>query len=154
MLLAKNNNVFDTFFGDPWFNDPWFDDRDIQKAQKKLYGHNEKKLMLTDIKESDKGYELEMDLPGFKKEEIKASIENGYLIISAEKGLEKDEKESEGKKYICRERYTGSCQRSFYVGEYLRQEDIKAGFQDGILTLFVPKEDKTKVEEKKYITIQ
>ena len=88
MLLAKNNNVFDTFFGDPWFNDPWFDDRDIQKAQKKLYGHNEKKLMLTDIKESDKGYELEMDLPGFKKEEIKASIENGYLVISAEKGLE------------------------------------------------------------------
>ena len=112
MLLAKNNNVFDTFFGDPWFNDPWFDDRDIQKAEKKLYGHNEKKLMLTDIKESDKGYELEMDLPGFKKEEIKASIENGYLIISAEKGLEKDEKESEGKKYICRERYTGSCQES------------------------------------------
>ena len=153
MLLAKNNNVFDTFFGDPWFNDPWFDDRDIQKAEKKLYGHNEKKLMLTDIKESDKGYELEMDLPGFKKEEIKASIENGYLIISAEKGLEKDEKESEGKKYICRERYTGSCQRSFYVGEYLRQEDIRASFQNGILTLFVPKEDKTKTEEKKYITI-
>ena len=58
MLLAKNNNVFDTFFGDPWFNDPWFDDRDIQKAEKKLYGHNDKKLMLTDIKESDKGYEL------------------------------------------------------------------------------------------------
>ena len=155
MLLAKNNNVFDTFFGDPWFNDPWFDDRDIQKAQKKLYGHNEKKLMLTDIKESDKGYELEMDLPGFKKEEIKASIENGYLIISAEKGLEKDEKESEGKKYICRERYTGSCQRAFYVGDDIEKHDIKASFKHGILHLDIPKKQpKPQVEENKFISIE
>ena len=155
MLLAKNNNVFDTFFGDPWFNDPWFDDRDIQKAQKKLYGHNEKKLMLTDIKESDKGYELEMDLPGFKKEEIKASIENGYLIISAEKGLEKDEKESEGKKYICRERYTGSCQRALYVGDDIQKDDIKASFKHGILHLDIPKKQpKPQVEENKFISIE
>ena len=155
MLLAKNNNVFDTFFGDPWFNDPWFDDRDIQKAQKKLYGHNEKKLMLTDIKESHKGYELEMDLPGFKKEEIKASIENGYLIISAEKGLEKDEKESEGKKYICRERYTGSCQRAFYVGDDIEKDDIKASFKHGILHLDIPKKQpKPQVEENKFISIE
>ena len=155
MLLAKNNNVCDTFFGDPWFNDPWFDDRDIQKAQKKLYGHNEKKLMLTDIKESDKGYELEMDLPGFKKEEIKASIENGYLIISAEKGLEKDEKESEGKKYICRERYTGSCQRAFYVGDDIEKDDIKASFKHGILHLDIPKKQpKPQVEENKFISIE
>lgn len=155
MLLAKNNNVFDTFFGDPWFNDPWFDGRDIQKAQKKLYGHNEKKLMLTDIKESDKGYELEMDLPGFKKEEIKASIENGYLIISAEKGLEKDEKESEGKKYICRERYTGSCQRAFYVGDDIEKDDIKASFKHGILHLDIPKKQpKPQVEENKFISIE
>ena len=155
MLLAKNNNVFDTFFGDPWFNDPWFDDRDIQKAQKKLYGHNEKKLMLTDIKESDKGYELEMDLPGFKKEEIKASIENGYLIISAEKGLEKGEKESEGKKYICRERYTGSCQRAFYVGDDIEKDDIKASFKHGILHLDIPKKQpKPQVEENKFISIE
>lgn len=155
MLLAKNNNVFDTFFGDSWFNDPWFDDRDIQKAEKKLYGHNEKKLMLTDIKESDKGYELEMDLPGFKKEEIKASIENGYLIISAEKGLEKDEKESEGKKYICRERYTGSCQRAFYVGDDIEKDDIKASFKHGILHLDIPKKQpKPQVEENKFISIE
>ena len=155
MLLAKNNNVFDTFFGVPWFNDPWFDDRDIQKAQKKLYGHNEKKLMLTDIKESDKGYELEMDLPGSKKEEIKASIENGYLIISAEKGLEKDEKESEGKKYICRERYTGSCQRAFYVGDDIEKDDIKASFKHGILHLDIPKKQpKPQVEENKFISIE
>ena len=155
MLLAKNNNVFDTFFGDPWFSDPWFDDRDIQKAEKKLYGHNDKKLMLTDIKESDKGYELEMDLPGFKKEEIKASIENGYLIISAEKGLEKDEKESEGKKYIRRERYTGSCQRAFYVGDEIEQGDIKASFKHGILRLDIPKKQpKPQVEENKFISIE
>ena len=155
MLLARNNNVFDTFFGDPWFSDPWFDDRDIQKAEKKLYGHNDKKLMLTDIKESDKGYELEMYLPGFKKEEIKASLENGYLIISAEKGLEQDEKDNEGKKYIRRERYTGSCQRAFYVGDEIEQGDIKASFKHGILRLDIPKKQpKPQVEENKFISIE
>ncbi len=155
MLLARNNNVFDTFFGDPWFSDPWFDDRDIQKAEKKLYGHNDKKLMLTDIKESDKGYELEMELPGFKKEEIKASLENGYLIISAEKGLEQDEKDKEGKKYIRRERYTGSCQRAFYVGDEIEQGDIKASFKHGILRLDIPKKQpKPQVEENKFISIE
>ena len=155
MLLARNNNVFDTFFGDPWFSDPWFDDRDIQKAEKKLYGHNDKKLMLTDIKESDKGYELEMDLPGFKKEEIKASLENGYLVISAEKGLEQDEKDNEGKKYIRRERYTGSCQRAFYVGDEIEQGDIKASFKHGILRLDIPKKQpKPQVEENKFISIE
>ena len=155
MLLARNNNVFDTFFGDPWFSDPWFDDRDIQKAEKKLYGHNDKKLMLTDIKESDKGYELEMDLPGFKKEEIKASLENGYLIISAEKGLEQDEKDNEGKKYIRRERYTGSCQRAFYVGDEIELGDIKASFKHGILRLDIPKKQpKPQVEENKFISIE
>ncbi len=133
LLTTTNNNLFDTFFSDPWFNDPWFDDRDVQKAQKKLYGHNGKRMMLTDIKESDKGYELEMDLPGFKKDEIKASLENGYLTITAEKGLEKDQKEEEGKKYICRERYSGSCQRTFYVGDEIEQDDIKASFKHGIL---------------------
>ena len=155
MLLARNNNVFDTFFGDPWFSDPWFDDRDIQKAEKKLYGHNDKKLMLTDIKESDKGYELEMDLPGFKKEEIKASLENGYLIISAEKGFEQDKKDNEGKKYIRRERYTGSCQRAFYVGDEIEQGDIKASFKHGILRLDIPKKQpKPQVEENKFISIE
>ena len=84
LLTTTNNNLFDTFFSDPWFNDPWYDDRDVQKAQKKLYGHNGKRMMLTDIKESDKGYELEMDLPGFKKDEIKASLEKRARSISAE----------------------------------------------------------------------
>ena len=111
--------------------------------------------MLTDIKESDKGYELEMDLPGFKKDEIKASLENGYLTITAEKGLEKDQKEEEGKKYICRERYSGSCQRTFYVGDEIEQDDIKASFKHGILRLDIPKKQpKPQVEEKKCISIE
>ena len=155
LLTTTNNNLFDTFFSDPWFNDPWFDDRDVQKAQKKLYGHNGKRIMLTDIKESDKGYELEMDLPGFKKDEIKASLENGYLTITAEKCLEKDQKEEEGKKYICRERYSGSCQRTFYVGDEIEQDDIKASFKHGILRLDIPKKQpKPQVEEKKCISIE
>ena len=125
LLTPTNNNLFDTFFSDPWFNDPWFDDRDVQKAQKKLYGHNGKRMMLTDIKESDKGYELEMDLPGFTKDEVQATLENGYLTISAEKGLDKDEKEKESGRYIRKERYAGACSRSFYVGEDITEEDIK-----------------------------
>ena len=154
MLLAKNNNVFDTFFGDPWFNDPWFDDRDIQKAQKKLYGHNEKKLMLTDIKESDKGYELEMDLPGFKKEDVTGEVKDGYLIIKASTKNSKDEKDAKGK-YIRKERYEGSCNRSFYVGDAITQDDIKAKFEDGVLKITVPKKEaKPQVEEKKFIAIE
>lgn len=112
-------------------------------------------MMLTDIKESDKGYELEMDLPGFKKEEIKATLENGYLTITAEKGIEKDEKEKDSKKYICRERYSGSCQRTFYVGDEIEQDDIKASFKHGILRLDIPKKQpKPQVEEHKCISIE
>ena len=103
----------------------------------------------TDIRELADGYELQMELPGYKKEEVRAALHKGYLTISAARSTE----ETVEGKYLRRERYTGSCQRSFYVGEYLRQEDIRASFQNGILTLFVPKEDKTKTEEKKYITI-
>ena len=110
-------------------------------------------MMLTDIKESDKGYELEMDLPGFKKDEIKASLENGYLTIAAAKGLDKDEKNKEGK-YIRRERYTGSMSRSFYVGEDLTEEDIHAKFENGILRLDVPKKEAKAVETKKRVAIE
>lgn len=155
MLLTTNNNLFDTFFDDPWFVDPWFNDKDIRKAEKKLYGHNGKNLMLTDVKENDNGYELEMDLPGYKKDEITAKLENGYLTITAEKGLEEKEEDKEGKKYIRRERFTGTCQRTFYVGEEVEQEDIKASFKHGILTLQIPKKEaKPQVEEQKCITIE
>lgn len=153
LLTTTNNNLFDTFFSDPWFNDPWFDDRDVQKAQKKLYGHNGKRMMLTDIKESDKGYELEMDLPGFKKDEVAVELDNGYVTIRAAKGLGKDEQNKEGK-YIRKERYAGSCERSFYVGEAVTQDEIKASFRHGILRLDIPKKEVKKVENNKYIAIE
>ena len=107
------------------------------------------------IKEKDNAYELVVDLPGFTKDEIKASVENGYLTISAAKGLDEDDKDKETGKYIRRERYTGSCQRSFYVGEDVTEEDIKAEFKHGILKLFVPKKEaKPAVEQKKYVSIE
>lgn len=108
--------------------------------------------MKTDVKEHQDGYELEMDLPGFKKEEVKVALENGYLTVSAAKDTAREE---EAGKYIRRERYTGACQRTFYVGEEMEQEDIKAEFKHGILKLSIPKkEEKPAVEEKKYITIE
>ena len=112
-----------------------------------LYGKNEKNLMKTDVKETDNSYELDIDLPGFKKDEVSASLENGYLTISAAKGLDKDQKDKEGK-YIRRERYAGSCSRSFYVGDAVTESDIHAKFEDGILKLSVAKKD-PQVEEKK-----
>ena len=109
--------------------------------------------MKTDVKETDNAYELDIDLPGYKKDEVTAKLENGYLTISATKGANNDEQNKEGK-YIRRERYTGTMSRSFYVGEDVQQEDIHAKFEDGILKLTVPKEDPKKVEEKKYISIE
>ena len=112
-------------------------------------------VMKTDIKEKDDGFELVMDLPGFTKDEVKASLENGYLTISAAKGLDKDEKDKESGRYIRKERYAGSCERSFYVGEAVKQEDVKGEFKHGILKLFVPKKAPEKaVEQNKYIAIE
>lgn len=141
-----NDNLFDDFFEFPFFDD---------RAERKLYGHNAKNIMKTDIKEHKDGYELEIDLPGFHKNEIQAELKDGYLTISAAKQLNQDEKEKESGKYIRRERYTGSCQRSFYVGEDITQEDIKAEFKHGILKLFVPKKEvKPQVEERKFVSIE
>ena len=148
--IFSNNSLFDDFF-----NDSWFDDRDFKDVEKKLYGHRAKNVMNTDVKENENGYELTMDLPGFTKDEVSAQLENGYLTISASKGLDKDEKEKDTGKYIRRERYAGACQRSFYVGEGVKQEDVKAEFKHGILKLTVPKKEPEKeVEEKKYIAIE
>ena len=146
-----NNNLFDDFFGFPFY----YDNRAEDKAEKKLYGHHAGNLMKTDIKELDNGYELEIDLPGFKKDEVRAELKDGYLVVSAEKGLDEDEQDKKTGKYLRRERYAGACQRSYYVGEDITEEDIKASFEHGILTLFVPKKEaKPAVEEKKYISIQ
>ena len=146
MLMPSifNDNVFDDFFDFPFYDD---------RAEKKLYGHHAANLMKTDIQEHEDGYTLEMDLPGFKKEEIKVELNNGYMTISAAKGLDKDEKDKEGR-YIRKERYSGSCSRSFYVGENLTQEDIKAKYENGILRLSVPKKEAKPVETKKTIAIE
>ncbi|MDY5647716.1 MAG: Hsp20/alpha crystallin family protein [Lachnospiraceae bacterium] len=153
MLMPSifGENLFDEFMRDF----PFFDDRDEKKVEKKLYGHHSKNLMKTDIKELSNGYELEIDLPGFKKDEIQVSLEDGCLTISAAKGVDQDEQEKETGKYIRRERYAGACERSFYVGEDLTEADIKGEFKHGILKLFVPKKEAKPVEEKKkYIAIE
>ena len=148
-----------SIFGENLFDDlfdfPFYDDRNENKIEKKLYGRHARNLMKTDIKELDNGYELEIDLPGFKKDEIHASLEDGYLTISAAKGLDQDEQDKETGHYIRRERYAGSCERSFYVGDGVTQEDVKAEFKHGILKLFVPKKEaKPAVEQNKYIAIE
>ena len=132
-LFHENFDLFDRFYQDPWFG---FNDREWKDMEKKLYGHRAQNVMSTDIKETETGYEMEIDLPGFRKDEVSVELNEGYLTISAAKGLDKNEAESEeeAKKgnYIRRERYSGACQRSFYVGEELTQEDIKASFKHGI----------------------
>ena len=143
-------NLFDDFFGDFPF---YYDDRAMKDAEKKLYGHKANHVMKTDIKEMNNGYELVIDLPGFKKDEVHAALENGYLTISAAKGLDKDEEDKKGK-YIRKERYAGTMQRSFYVGDAITHEDIKAKFENGILSLTIPKKDAKAVETKKSIAIE
>ena len=118
-----------------------------------LYGKHADHIMKTDIKELDAAYEMDIDLPGFKKEDVSAKLENGYLTISAAKGVDKDEKNDKGA-YIRRERYAGQCARTFYVGEDVKQEDIKAKFEDGILKVTIPKVEHKAVEAKKYIAIE
>ena len=148
-------SIFGEDLFDDFMRDFPFSDKDMKRMERKLYGHHGKNMMKTDIKELNNGYELEMDLPGFAKDEVKASLENGYLTISAAKGLDQDEKEKKSGRYIRRERYAGACQRTFYVGEDIGQEDIKAEFKHGILKLFIPKKEaKPAVEEKKYISIE
>lgn len=110
-------------------------------------------LMQTDVKETDAGYEVTMDLPGYRKEDVSAELKEGYLVITASTNSSNDEKDDQGK-YIRKERYSGTCQRSFYVGDDLKQEDIKARFENGTLKLDIPKKDaQPKVEEKTMITI-
>ncbi|MGN1160454.1 MAG: Hsp20/alpha crystallin family protein [Lachnospiraceae bacterium] len=148
-------SIFDESLFDDFMDDfPVYNDRDMKKIQKKLYGHRVGNMMKTDVKESDAGYELEMDLPGFKKEDVKVSLDDGYLTISAEKGLDQNEEEKKSGKYIRRERYVGACERSFYVGEDVTREDIKGEFKHGILKLSIPKKQPSVVEEKKYIPIE
>ena len=148
MLMPRLfGDVFDDWFG--------FDDfgRDMDRMMKPLYGKHGKDVMKTDVKEKDGHYEVDIDLPGFKKEDVSVKLENGYLTITASKGLDKDEqKEDSG--YIRRERWSGSCSRSFYIGEDVRPEDIKAKMEDGILHLTMPKAEQKVLPKQDTILIE
>ena len=139
-------NLFDDFFADP------FGLMSANRTDEALYGKHARNMMKTDVRELDGSYELDIDLPGFKKDEISVDLKNGYLTIGATKGVDKDEKDKNGK-YIRRERYAGVCSRSFYVGNVVRPEDISAKYEDGILKLSVPKAVKKELPETTSVEI-
>ncbi len=140
------DNLFDDMFD--------FDfDREFDRMMRPLYGKHAQNMMKTDVRETGNSYELDIDLPGFKKDEITIQLDNGYLSISASKGLDKNEENKDGK-YIRRERYAGAMNRTFYVGDNLTQQDIQAKFEDGILKISVPKKDVQQIEQNKYIAIE
>ncbi len=137
MMMIPRRNSYDLW--EELFKDPFF-------------GNSDSKVMRTDIKENKHDYSIIMDLPGYEKEDIKVDIEDGYLNVSAT--MNKDNEESEKGKFVRRERYFGECSRSFYIGEDVKEEDIKASFKNGTLTLTVPKVEETKeIPSKKYIDI-
>ena len=144
-------SIFGQNLFDDWFDFPDFGD--LGKVERKLYGKHADRLMKTDIHEHDDHYEMDIDLPGFKKEEITLQLKNGYLNVSAAKGLDEDEQTKKGK-LIRQERYSGAMQRSFYVGENVREEDVKARFEHGVLKLSFPKVEQAKVPENKTIMIE
>ena len=147
MLMPSifGENLFDELFeGRP---------RELRNVDRRLYGRNAAHEMKTDVHEHEDHYEVDIDLPGFKKDEITLSLENGYLTVTAAKGLDKDETTKKGK-LIRQERYAGAMQRSFYVGDVLTEADITAKLEHGVLSLNIPKRDEKKVPEKKVIMIE
>jgi HSP20 family molecular chaperone IbpA len=143
--------LFDDDFFDDWMRRPVL--RGLPDVEHKLYGKHAAQMMKTDIHEHEDHYDVDIDLPGFKKDEIELSLEKGYLTISATKGLDKDETDKKGR-LIRQERYAGAMQRSFYVGSALTEEEIKAKFEDGVLKLNVPKKSAPKLPEKRTILIE
>ncbi|MBO4848616.1 MAG: Hsp20/alpha crystallin family protein [Clostridia bacterium] len=144
------------------FNDSIFDDlmdialpavRGMNEVDKKLYGKHAAHVMRTDVREHDDRFEVDIDLPGFKKEEISLELENGNLTVTAAKGVDKDTEDKNGKLIRC-ERYSGTMQRSFYVGKNLTEDEIKARFEDGVLKLSIPKKEEKKLPERKTIMIE
>ena len=138
-------NLFDEFFDNNFGMFPMWNGRNP------LYGKHAKNLMKTDVRETENTYEVDIDLPGFKKDEISVDLKDGYLTISASKGLDKDESDKKGK-YIRQERYAGACSRSFYVGD-VKPEDVSAKYEDGILKISVPKESKKELPKRSTIAI-
>ena len=154
MLLPRiwDEDLFENM--DNWMS--WPDESEFFGKKNPLYGKHAKNLMKTDVRETEDAYEVDIDLPGFKKDEVTITVENGYLNISAVKGLDKDETDKKTGKYIRQERYAGSMSRSFYVGEDVKQGDIHAKYESGVLKLSIPKAEpkESGIEEKKYIAIE
>ena len=140
----------ENLFDDDWMNFPFNDE--FWGKKNPLYGKHAQNMMKTDIRETDGSYELDVDLPGFKKDEIQVQLKDGYLVLSAAKGLDKDEKDKEGH-YIRQERYVGNMTRSFYLGD-IPKEDIKAKYEGGVLRLSVPKSDMKQIENTSTISIE
>ena len=143
-----------SIFGDNLFNDDFMDfpfEKEFFGKKNPLYGKHAKNMMKTDVRETDDTYEVDIDLPGFKKDQIDVRIENGYMTVSTAKGLDKDEKDKDGK-YIRRERYAGSMSRTFYVGD-IKAEDVKAKYEDGILKVTMPKKDQKAIDKSNSVQI-
>lgn len=138
-----SENLFDDFFNSAMF----------PNAEHELYGKHAKNLMNTDVREVENGYEIDMNLPGFKKDEVEIQLQDGCLTVSAAKGLDKDEEDKKGR-YIRQERYAGSLSRSFYVGEDVEPQDVKAKYENGVLKLFVPKAEVKQVPAQTAIAIE
>ena len=150
MLMPSifGENLFDDFFT-PFY----YDDKDEKKVGKKLYGHRAQNLLKTDIKEKKNEYIIDIDLPGYEKEGIKLEVQDGYLTVHAT--VNKEENNEEKGRFVRKERYSGACSRSFYVGENITEDEIKAKFKNGTLTIVVPKkEEKKELPNKKYIEIE
>ena len=143
--VVFGENLFDELFDNAF--------RPLYEADNALYGKHAKAVMRTDVRETENGYEVDVDLPGFKKDEVKIDLKDGYLTISAAKGLDKDEQDKKGR-YIRQERYTGQCSRSFYVGENLEPKDVHAKFEDGILKLSLPKHAQKELPKNPVIAIE
>ena len=141
-----SENLFDDFFSDPL-------DMVMPRSLNALYGKHGKNLMKTDVRETEDTYELDIDLPGFKKDEVSIDLKDGYLTISAAKGLDKDAEDKKGK-YIRQERYAGACSRSFYVGWDVEPDEISAKFESGILQISVPKETRKPEVKSTSVSIQ
>ena len=141
-------NLFDEFF-----NDPFEMNMILPRGRDPLYGKHSKNLMKTDVRETEGSYELDIDLPGFKKEDVNVELKNGYLTIATSKSLDKDEKDQKGR-YIRQERYAGAMSRSFYVGEDVQPSEISAKFENGILQLSVPKAEQKRLPKTTTIAIE
>ncbi len=155
-MLLPSVNAFNSLIGENLFDDNWMNfpfESDWFGRRNPLRGKSAAEVMRTDIQEREEGYELSVDLPGYAKDEISAKLENGYLTISASKEENKEENGQDGK-FIRRERYVGSASRSFYVGDAVTQEDIRARYENGILKLTLPKKEAKQVEQSPYIAIE